>query len=142
MAVSILYVARSAGLCKWAANVGLGKHIFKIGLADDKAGLKAVIEQGWAGETDWRLIATEEGEGLDEAAILAGVAVKEKPVSPDYYPRLKGAVGVVRVNIAHVQNAMLVSQAMASADQPLTAPPPKPKDVAAYLMRAAKRGAP
>lgn len=135
--MSIIFVARSAALCKWGADVGLGKHLCKIGVAADKAAMKAQIDAGWAGETDWRLLGAEDAPGLSEEAARAGVECREKPVDPGYYPRIKGAVGIFRLNIAHVQNAMLVSQAMASADQPLTAPPPKPKDVAAYLIRLA-----
>lgn len=136
--MSVLFIARSAKICDWAADVGLGKHIYKIGTATDKAAAKTAAEQGWAGETDWRIIDSRDAGELDEAAAAAGIERKEKIVSPDYYPRLKGTTGVVRVNLAHVQNAMLISQALESADQPLTAPKPKAKDVAAYLFRLAQ----
>lgn len=136
--MSVIFVARSANLGKWAADVGLGKHVVKIGVAADKNAAKVAADQGWAGESDWRLAAVEEVGDIDEAAALAGVARKEKLVDPVYYPRLKGEAGIVRVNIAHVQNALLVSQAMESADQPLSAPKPKPKDVADYLIRLAR----
>lgn len=136
--MSVLFIARSADLSKWAADVGLGKHVFKVGVAADKTAAKTAAEQGWAGEKDWRIVDAQDAGDLDEAAALTGIERKEKIASPDYYPRLKGATGVVRVNIAHVQNAMLVSQALESANQPLTAPKPKPKDVAAYLIRLAK----
>lgn len=136
--MSVIFVARSANISKWAADVGLGKHVVKVGVADDKNAAKAAAEAGWAGENDWRLAAVEEAADIDEAAALAGVARKEKLVDPTYYPRVKGEGGIVRVNITHVQNALLVSQAMESADQPLTAPKVKPKDVADYLIRLAR----
>lgn len=136
--MSVIFVARSANFGKWAADVGLGKHVFKIGLAPDKTAAKAAADAGWAGESDWRLTAVEEAGDIDEAAALAGVERKEKLVDPSYYPKLKGAGGVVRVNIAHVQNALLISQAMESADQPLAASKAKPKDVADYLIRLAR----
>lgn len=136
--MSVIFVARSANISKWAADVGLGKHILKLGVAVDKVAAKTAAEAGWAGENDWRLAAVEEAADIDEAAALAGVARKEKLVDPTYYPRVKGEGGIVRVNIAHVQNALLVSQAMESADQPLTAPKVKPKDVADYVIRLAR----
>lgn len=136
--MSVIFVARSANISKWAADVGLGKHVVKIGVAADKNAAKAAADAGWAGESDWRLAAVEDVGDLDEPAALTGVARKEKLVDPVYYPRLKGEGGIVRVNIAHVQNALLVSQAMESADQPLSAPKPKPKDVADYVIRLAR----
>lgn len=136
--MSVIFVARSANISKWAADVGLGKNVVKVGAAADKNAAKTAADHGWAGESDWRLAAVEDVGEIDEAAALAGVARKEKLVDPAYYPRLKGEGGIVRVNIAHVQNALLVSQAMESADQPLTAPKAKPKDVADYLIRLAR----
>lgn len=136
--MAILYVARSTALAKWASDVGLGKHVVKVGLAADKDAVKLAIETGWAGESDWRLLASDDAGDRDETAVYTAIAGKEKAISPDYYPRIKGAPGVFSVKIAHVQNAMLVSQAMNSADEPLSTPKPKDKDVAAYLLRLAR----
>lgn len=145
--MTVLFAARSASLSKWAADVGLGKHIYRVGLAADLATAKAeAAGAGWAGETDWTVVASQPAPDaapdIDEAAALAGVARKEKPVDPDYYPRLKGLSGVFRVSLEHVQNAMLVAQAMLSPDAPLVAPKPKPKDIGAYLLRLAAADAP
>jgi hypothetical protein len=135
--MATLFVARSANLSKWASDVGLGKNLFKLGLASDKDAMKARIDEGWAGETDWRLVGAQETEESDEAVVLERIAAKEKLVDPNLYPRIKGAAGLVRVAQANVLNAMLVAQAMATADQPLTAPKSKPKDFADYLIRRA-----
>src|SRR5207249_2395938 len=40
-AMSTLYVARSANTSNWASDVGLSKHVFKVGLANE-AELRAV----------------------------------------------------------------------------------------------------
>ena len=42
-----LYVARSAKLGRWASDVGLGRHIYKIGVAEGDP--KALAAAGWAG---------------------------------------------------------------------------------------------
>lgn len=135
--MSLVYVARSATLCKWASDVGLGKNVFKVGLADDKEAMKQIVADGWAGETDWRLVGSQEVDGLDEEVLIERLSAREKPVDPNLYPRIKGALGIVRVNQVNVLNAMLIAQAMASADQPLSAPKLKAKDFADYLIRNA-----
>lgn len=132
----IIYVARSAALTKWASDVGLGKHLFKVGFADDKAAAETAIAAGWAGEADWRLVAARELEAPPEEPFVR-LGRKEKAVDPFYYPRLKGAEGIFRVTLLNVANAMLVAQAMQSPDQPLEPPKPKPKDIAEYLIRNA-----
>ncbi len=52
--MSVLFVTRSAKLGRWASDVGLGKHVYKVGVSENDP--KAVIAAGWAGETDWKLV--------------------------------------------------------------------------------------
>lgn len=134
--MALLFVARSASLCKWASDVGLGKHLFKVALAADKDAMKDAITAGWAGTTDWRLIASTPVEELDEDELIARLDQREKIVDPRFYPHIRDAVGIVRVQEANVLNALLVSQAMASADAPLTPSKPKAKDYGEYLLRS------
>ena len=56
----ILYVARSAKLARWASDVGLGKHIYKLGISEDDP--KALAAAGWAGEADWKIVRRDEVE--------------------------------------------------------------------------------
>ena len=49
--MQVLYIARSAKLCRWASDVGLGKHVYKVGIAEGDP--KALASTGWAGETDY-----------------------------------------------------------------------------------------
>jgi hypothetical protein len=129
-----LYVARSPALSKWASDVGLSKHIYKIGYTDEP--VKSVIEQGWAGESDWTLVKKQEGEGVDEAAFIERLAQKEKMVDPKLYPRIRGASGIFKVAPAHVENHIVVARALAGEGE-LTAVKLKPADFAAYLLHNA-----
>ncbi|WP_207477530.1 hypothetical protein [Arenibaculum pallidiluteum] len=135
--MAVIYVARSANLTKWASDVGLGKHVYKVGVAEEP--VKPLIETGWAGETDWTLVKKQEVEGLTEEQALERLAAKVKPVDPFYYPRIKGAAGIFRVPQANVENHLLVARAMAGAEE-LVPPKVKAADFAAYLIKSAIPG--
>ncbi|MFI4986284.1 MAG: hypothetical protein ACHQF3_02495 [Alphaproteobacteria bacterium] len=129
-----IYVAKSNRLGKWGSDVGVSKHLYKIGYSE--APVKALVEAGWAGESDWALVKKETAEGIDEEAMLARLAQKEKMIDPDLYPKLKGARGIFKVPPTHVEDHIVVSRAMAGYE--LFAPPTlKPADFALYLIHNA-----
>ncbi|MFC5354216.1 hypothetical protein [Azospirillum himalayense] len=134
--MAVVYVARSAALTKWASDVGQGKHIFKLGVVADNDEAKVAIEAGWAGESDWRLIHSQEVPDLEEETVIERLMRKEKVIDPTYYPKLKGATGIFRITLTNVQNSLLVAKAM-TADEPLTDVKVKPKDIAEYMIRNA-----
>src|SRR6185437_14560806 len=106
----VIFVARSAKFGKWASDVGLSKNVFKVGYREEDP--KAVIEQGWGGETDWTLLRQRDAENTSEEQILQRLARKEKLVDPNYYPRLRGATGIFKVSPEHVENHILVARVM------------------------------
>ncbi|MBF0305678.1 MAG: hypothetical protein HQL41_08535 [Alphaproteobacteria bacterium] len=130
--MGIVYVARSAGTSKWASDVGLGKSVFKLGVVEGEAELKAALDAGWAGETDWKLVAKQDAEGLAEDDAIDRLARKEKMVEPNLYPRLRGARGLFKVSPTNVENHLLVARAM--ANQQTVAVKTKPADFAAYMI--------
>ena len=134
--MSVLFVARSARLTRWASDVGFGKNIYKIGVSDDDP--KALAAQGWAGEDDWKIVRKETVEGLTEEDALERLGRKEKAIDPNLYPKLRGASGVFRVVAEHVENHIIVSRALAGASD-RTELKLKPADFAAYLIHNALR---
>ena len=134
--MTTLYVARSSKLSKWASDVGLSKHIFKLGCTEDDP--KAVIAAGWAGETDWQLVKKQAADGVTEAEVVERVARKEKLIDPNIYPRLRGAVGVFKVLPAHVENHILVRRALAGEAERIEIKL-KPAEFADYLFANAVR---
>jgi hypothetical protein len=131
-----IYVAISRSLQAWAGDVGLTKHLYKLGVADDaEAALARLTTAGCAGRTDWKLVRKQQVEGIDEAAALARVGSKEMAIDPTYYPQLKGAEGIFKVKITNVENHVLVRQALAG-EQPKHVRI-KPIDFADYLIRNA-----
>jgi hypothetical protein len=134
--MSTIYVARSAKAGKWGSDVGLGKLIYKVGVTDDDP--KELAAAGWAGETDWSIVKTEDAEGLSEEEVLERLARKERMIDPNLYPKLKGARGVFRLNLVQVENHIVVSRALAGASDKLSLRL-KPADFAIYLIHNAKR---
>ena len=132
----VLYVARSVKLARWASDVGLGKHVYKLGIAEDDP--KALAAAGWAGEADWKIVRRDEVEGLTEAEAQDRLGKKERMIDPNIYPKLKGAAGIYRVSAQHVENHILVSRALAGASDRLDLKL-KPADFAAYLVHNALR---
>jgi hypothetical protein len=130
--MAVLFVARSAKLSKWASDVGLSKHVYKVGIAEEP--LKPVLAQGWCGETDWMLVKKAAAAGLEEEAAIERLAAKERMIDPGLYPRLKGTRGVFKVAPAHVENHILVTRALAGEAE-LKELKLKPGDFADYLLK-------
>lgn len=134
--MATIYVARSSKLGKWASDVGLSKHVFKLGCTEEDP--KALAAAGWAGETDWQVVKKQAVDGLSEAEVFERVARKEKLIDPNFYPRLRGAAGVFKVVPAHVENHILVSRALAGEAERIELKL-KPVDFADYLIANAVR---
>jgi len=129
--MGILYVARSAKLCRWASDVGLGKHVYKVGVAEGDP--KALAAMGWAGEVDWTITRKQAVEGLSEEEALARLGRKEKVIEPRLYPKLKGATGVFRLAPDRVENHIIVTRALAGESDRVETKL-KPIDFADYLI--------
>jgi len=134
--MATIYVARSGKVGKWASDVGLSKHVFKLGCTEEDP--KALAAAGWAGETDWQIVKKQAVEGLTEAEAIERVARKEKLIDPNLYPKLRGAAGVFKVIPAHVENHILVSRALAGQAERIELKL-KPADFVDYLTGNAVR---
>jgi hypothetical protein len=136
--MAVIYVARSKGLCEWAGDVGLTKHVFKVGIADQtKAAVRALNEAHAAGQDDWQLVREADAGSATEAQALARLAAKEKTVDPTLYPRLKGEIGVFKVKPANVENHVIVKCALANEES--LAVKLTNAEIAAYLIENALR---
>lgn len=134
--MSVIYVARSVKFGKWASDVGLSKHVFKLGVSDDDP--KPVVERGWGGETDWTILRKREVEGLTEAEAIERLQRKEKMIDPTYYPRLRGLTGFFKVVPERVENHIIVTRSLAGESEHAELKL-KPADFADYLIHNALR---
>jgi hypothetical protein len=135
--MGFLYVARSVKLARWASDVGLGRHVYKVGVSEEDP-KTSLVSQGWAGERDWTLVRKRAVEDLSENQALARLGAKEKVVDPKLYPKLKGAVGVFRLTAPQVENHILVSRALSGDGAPGEIKL-RPTDFADYLIHNAIR---
>ncbi len=134
--MSTIYVARSVALGKWGSDVGVSKHLYKIGVTDED--VKTLVAAGWAGETDWALLKQEEAEGLTEEQVIERLVKREKLVHPQLYPRIKGTPGIFKVLPTHVENHIIVTRALAGGAERVELKL-KPIDFATYLIHNARR---
>ena len=134
--MGVIYVARSVKFGKWASDVGLSKHVYKVGFTEEDP--KPIVEQGWGGETDWAIVRKREAEGVSEEEVIQRLQRKEKMVDPTYYPRLRGAIGIFKVLPEHVENHIIVARTMEGASDRAEIKL-KPADFADYLIHNALR---
>jgi len=131
-----IYVARSASLSDWASDVGLSKHVFKLGVTDEDP--KALAAAGWAAFPAWTLVKQAPAEGVTEDAAIEKLAAKVKMIDPTLYPKIKGERGIFKVTPAQVENHLVVARALEGSAE-LLAHKLKPVDFAAFLIHNALR---
>ena len=133
-----IYVAASKELGKWGADVGVSKHLYKLGVTEGSAeeAVAALNQTSYAGQSDWKLVTREEVDTLSEEAAVDRLQRKEKLLDPNYYPRLRGTSGIFRVKPVNVENHILVGQALAGREPKLDKL--KPADIAQYLITIAR----
>ncbi len=127
-----IFVARSKALGDWGYDVGLSKHLYKVGYTD--GAVKDTIAAGWCGVTDWIIVKKQDGvDGVTEDDIVERLAKKQKMIDPKLYPRIKDAKGIFKIVPGQVENHLLVTRALAGNPE-IRDLKIKPADIAAYLI--------
>ena len=127
-----VFIAHSKQVAAWGGDVGLGKNIFLLSVAESADDATAFLAGKPCGGEDWTLVKKEEVAEADAQALQDKLAVKEKRVDPNLYPRLRGFQGLYKVKIENVENHLMVKKALeGEAPKVIKA---KPADIAGYLL--------
>jgi hypothetical protein len=131
----IVFVAHSKQAAAWGADVGLGKNIFLLSVADDLDEAAAFLAAKPCGAEDWAIVRKEERDEAEASALQDKLALKEKRVDPNLYPRLRGFTGLFKVKLENVENHVMVKKALDGDDTKSIKI--KTADIAAYLLHNA-----
>lgn len=136
--MSEIHVAASKSLSEWGAEVGVTKQLYHVGIADAGAAeaVAAMNEARFAGVDDWKLIKKADAGALTEEVALGRIGGREKPVDPNYYPRLKGARGIFKVKPENAERHFLVKRALAGEMTKVIKL--RPLEIATYLIETAQ----
>ena len=128
----IVYIAHSKQTSAWGGDVGLGKNIFLLSVADTADELTAFLASKPCGAEDWIVVKQEEVAAADAAALQDKLAAKEKRVDPNLYPRLRGFPGLFKVKLENVENHIMVKKALEGEAPKIVKA--KPAEIGAYLL--------
>ena len=135
--MSTVFVVLSPSMQEWGADVGVSKHLYKLGVTDGDVAeaVKELAAENYAGHADWVLAACLEApDGLDTAAVMARLADRQKLLDPLYYPRLKGAKDIVRLDQRKVEANIVIKRTMEGRDSKV--PKIKPADMGLFLIES------
>ncbi len=132
--MSSIYIAFSPAMQEWGSDVGVSKHLYKAGFTDGdaKEALEELRAEGYAGQKDWELAGTREVADLDAATFSARLAERQKTLDPLYYPKLKGAKDIVKLDQRKVEASIVIKRTMEGRDSKV--PKLKPDMLADFIM--------
>ena len=133
-----VFIARSVTQQEWGESVGISKHLYKIGLAEGDGkqaaadAVNTLNEESYAGLSDWQLVGSKKLDFDDDEAVIAYFADRQKMIDPLYYPRLKGARGIFRVDVKGIEASRLIKRTMEGKSTKM--PKLKPTDIGKHLL--------
>lgn len=132
-----VYIAMSQTMQDWGNDAGISKHLYRIGFTDEAAAdaVKELAESGYGGQTDWVLLESREADSLDQDALMARITNRMKLIDPLYYPKLKGAKDIVRLDQRKVEASIVIKLTMEGRASKV--PKLKPKDMAGFILDVA-----
>ncbi len=134
--MSSVYIAFSPAMQEWGSDVGIGKHLYKAAFtADDpKDAVQELNDAGYAGQKDWELAGAKPAGDLDEAAFPARLKERQKLIDPLYYPKIKGAKDIAKLDQRKVEANFVIKRTMEGRESKV--PKLKPADMADFIIES------
>ena len=134
-----IFVASSAAMQEWGNDAGISKHLYRVGLTDDdaKAAVDEMNAEGYGGQKDWVLAGSRDVD-IDADGFPARLADRQKVIDPLYYPKIKCAKDIVRVDQRKVEANIVIKQTMEGRASKV--PKLKPADIADYIISSVLGG--
>jgi len=131
---AFIYVSFSPAMQEWGSDVGVGKHLYKAGFTDatPEVAVQALNEDNYAGQKDWELAGAREVEGMDEGTLAARIPERLKALDPLYYPRIKGAKDILKMEQRKVEANIVIKRTMEGRDSKV--PKLKPPLIADHII--------
>lgn len=128
-----IFVASSSTMQEWGNDAGISKHLYRVGLTDGdvKAAVEEMNAETYAGQKDW-VLAGSRAVDIEADGFLARLNDRQKVVDPLYYPKIKGAKDIVRIDQRKVEANIVIKRTMEGRDSKV--PKLKPKDIADYII--------
>ena len=81
-----IFAAKSKSLQDWGSDIGQSKHLYAVGLSEEKAAdaVAAWNVSSYAGQSDWTLLAHQPTDAVDETAALDKLAERVNRLDPNY----------------------------------------------------------
>ena len=132
--MSVVYIAMSVAMQEWGADVGVSKHLYRVGFTDGEAqeAVQDMCDEGYAGHTDWQLAGNRDAGDLDAETLLQRAVERQKTLDPLYYPRIKGAKDIVKLDQRKIEANIVIKKTMEGKDSKV--PKLKPSDMAEFLL--------
>ena len=132
-----VYVAMSETMQEWGSDAGISKHLYKVAVTEESPedAVKALNAEGYGGQKDWTFLDSRDAPTVDPAAMTNRVGERLKIIDPLYYPKIKGAKDIVRVDQRKVEANIVIRRTMEGRDSKV--PKLKPKDLAGYILDVA-----
>ena len=130
------YIARSKSLQEWGNAVGISKNLYKVGITQED--VKSVVSkmnlENYAGKNDWKLVLHGSVEESKDSLIYEKIKQSIDMIDPEYYPQIRGAIGIFKVKLQNVEDSLLLGFALQNKEKPINGVKVGSKEIAKYIL--------